>query len=84
MTSLPCRPCRRVRPETPFGGHSLYWEGPWRGADDLELAALGWVDWFNHTRIHSSLGYLTPAQIEAEYYRHINAVEQPLPAELTV
>ena len=31
------------------------WEGPWRGADDLELATLGWwVDWFNHTRI--SLG----------------------------
>ena len=62
----------------------VYWEGPWRGADDLELATLGWVDWFNHTRIHSSLGYRTPAQIEAEYYRHINAVEQPLPAELTV
>jgi len=24
----------------------VYWEGPWRGADDLELATLGWVDWF--------------------------------------
>ena len=62
----------------------VYWEGPWRGADDLELATLGWVDWFNHTRLHSSLGYQTPAEIEAEYYRHTNAVEQPLPAELTV
>lgn len=62
----------------------VYWEGPWRGADDLELATLGWVDWFNHTRIHSSLDYQTPAEIEAEHYRPINAVEQPLPAELTV
>jgi len=62
----------------------VYWEGPWRGADDLELATLGWVDWFNHTRIHSSLGYRTPAEIEAEHYRQTHAVEQPLPAELTV
>src|SRR5664279_2358558 len=23
----------------------VYWEGPWKGADDLELATLGWVDW---------------------------------------
>ena len=38
----------------------VYWEGPWRGADDLELATLGWVDWFNHTRLHSSLAYQTP------------------------
>lgn len=30
----------------------VFWEGPWRGADDLELATLGWVDWFNHVRIH--------------------------------
>lgn len=62
----------------------VYWEGPWRGVDDLELATLGWVDWFNHTRIHSSLGYRTPAEIEAEYYRHNHAIEQPLVAELTV
>lgn len=32
----------------------VYGEGPWRGPDDLELATLGWVDWFNHTRL--SLG----------------------------
>jgi len=46
----------------------VYWEGPWAGADDLELATLGWVDWFNQTRIHSSLGYRTPAEVETEYY----------------
>ena len=23
------------------------WEGPWRGVDDLELATLNWVHWFN-------------------------------------
>ena len=63
------------------------WEGPWRDADELELelelATLDWVDWHNHTRIHSSLKYATPAEVEAEYYRHIHAAEQPLAAELT-
>ena len=62
----------------------VVWEGPWRGPDDLELATLGWVDWFNHIRIHSSLGYRTPAEVEAEYYGHNQAVERTLPAELTV
>ncbi len=44
----------------------IYWEGPWRNADDLELATLGWVDWFNNTRLHSGLSYRTPAEVEAE------------------
>jgi transposase InsO family protein len=46
----------------------VYWEGPWKGADDLELATLGWVDWFNHVRIHSALSYCTPAEIEVQFY----------------
>ena len=46
----------------------VHWEGPWKGADDLELATLGWVDWFNHTRLHSSLDYRPPAEVEADHY----------------
>jgi putative transposase len=46
----------------------VYWEGPWKGADDLELATLGWIDWFNHVRIHSALNYCTPAEVEAQFY----------------
>jgi len=61
------------------------WEGPWRGLDDLELATLGYVDWFNHTRLHSSLDYKTPAEFEAEYYRHMHAPEQrSLSGQLTL
>ena len=62
----------------------VYWEGPWDGADELELATLGWVDWFNHTRLHSSLSYRTPAEVEAEYYRENQPAEQPLAGQLTV
>jgi len=59
----------------------VHWEGPWKGADDLELATLGWVDWFNHTRLHSSLGYRSPAEVEAEHYRQHQPAEQLLAGE---
>jgi len=53
----------------------VYRERPWTGADDLELATLGWVDWFNHTRLPSSLSYRTPAEVETEYHRHNQSLE---------
>jgi putative transposase len=43
----------------------IYRRGPWRGREDLELATLEWVDWFNHRRRFSAIGYLPPAQYEA-------------------
>jgi putative transposase len=43
-------------------------EGPWRGTDDLELATLSWVCWFNENRLHSSLGYAPPLEYEAAYH----------------
>ena len=39
-------------------------EGPWRGVDDLELATLSWVHWFNHNRLHSSLQNVPPIEYE--------------------
>lgn len=56
-------------------------EGPWRGVDDLELATLSWVHWFNETRLHSAIGHVPPVEFEAEHYRHINARQQPLSGE---
>lgn len=43
--------------------------GPWRGADDLEVATCGWVAWFNDVRLHGELDDHTPAEIEAAYHR---------------
>ena len=37
----------------------------WRSRAQLELAVVGYIGWFNTSRLHSSLGYLTPAEIEA-------------------
>ncbi len=43
----------------------VYRRGPWRGREDLELATLEWVDWFNHRRLFGVLGYVPPATYEA-------------------
>lgn len=59
-------------------------DGPFRSADDLELATLSWVHWFNENRLHSSIGYLTPIEKENEYYREMNSQRQPALGELTL
>jgi len=43
-------------------------EGPWRAVDDLELATLSWVHWFNQNRLHSALGHMPPIEFEAAYH----------------
>ena len=39
----------------------------WRTRSQLELAIVEYIGWFNHTRLHESLGDLPPAEIEALY-----------------
>ena len=46
----------------------VYRRGPWRGREDLELATLEWVDWFNNRRLFGALGYVTPAEYEASWH----------------
>jgi putative transposase len=41
--------------------------GPWRGLDDIELATLEGVDWYNHRRLHGACDNLPPADFEAAY-----------------
>ena len=43
-------------------------DGPFRGVDDLELATADWVWWFNHNRLHGSIGHVPPVEFEAAYY----------------
>ena len=52
--------------------------GPWRGLDDLELATLEWVDWFNHRRLLEPIGNMPPAEAETRYYAQ--AEEQAIAA----
>ena len=41
---------------------------PFRDVGDLELATFQWVSWWNSKRLHASLDYRTPEQVETEYY----------------
>ena len=37
----------------------------WRTREHLEFAIVEYLGWFNHDRLHSSLGDLPPAEFEA-------------------
>jgi putative transposase len=49
--------------------------GPWRNLDDVEIATLEWVDWFNNRRLFEALGNIPPTEAEATYYRTIQPSE---------
>jgi putative transposase len=41
----------------------------WRNLQEVELATLEWVDWFNHQRLLGPIGNIPPAEAEANYYQ---------------
>ena len=43
----------------------------WPTRESVELATLEWVSWFNHHRLLKPIGYIPPAEAEANYYRHL-------------
>lgn len=47
---------------------------PWRNVDEVEFATFEYVDWFNQRRLHSEIGHLPPAELEARFYD-----QQPAP-----
>jgi putative transposase len=51
---------------------------PWDDVDELELATLSWVHWFNHERLHRYCGHVPPAEFEAAFY----AAQQTDPARV--
>ena len=52
----------------------LVWRSkPFRTPGELELATFQWVSWWNTKRLHASLDYKTPQQVENEYYEHQTA-----------
>jgi transposase InsO family protein len=51
--------------------------GPWRTVEQVELATLEWVSWWNNQRLHGELDMRTPAEVETQHYA---GLESPLPA----
>ena len=49
----------------------IHRRAPWKTKEAVELATLQWVAWFNHHRLLEPIGYIPPAEAEANYYRHL-------------
>lgn len=54
----------------------LRMQGPWRTVEEVELATLEYVWWWNHERLHGKLGMRTSFEVEEAYY----AETESLPA----
>ena len=55
--------------------------GPWRTVQQVELATLEYVWWWNNQRLHGELGYRTPTEVEDAYYADLES-PHPAPAGL--
>jgi transposase InsO family protein len=49
----------------------IHRRGPWKTKAAVELATLEWVAWFNTQRLLGPIGYIPPAEAEANYYRQL-------------
>jgi len=49
----------------------IHRRAPWKTREAVELATLEWVAWFNHIRLLEPIGYIPPAEAEANYYRQL-------------
>ncbi|MFH0410480.1 IS3 family transposase [Corynebacterium sp. L4756] len=41
----------------------------WDDVIEVEIATFEWVSWWNETRLHQSLGYRTPVEVETEFWK---------------
>ena len=52
----------------------IHRRGPWRCFEAVEFATLAWVDWFNNRRLLEPLGFITPAEAEANHYASLDTI----------
>jgi transposase InsO family protein len=62
---------------------TVFHPGPYKTLADVEYATAGWVDWYNHRRLHGTLGMLTPAEYEQAHYAASKPQQQPQPTAAT-
>ena len=49
----------------------IHRRAPWKTRESVELATLQLVHWFNHIRLLEPIGYIPPAEAEANYFRQL-------------
>jgi transposase InsO family protein len=57
--------------------------GRWSRIEDLELATLEWVWWFNNHRLLGPLGHVPPAEFEQMHHTRQTAQSEPLALKST-
>lgn len=43
--------------------------GPWRSVEQVDIATLEYVEWFNHRRLFEACGDIPPAELDTAHYR---------------
>ena len=46
-------------------------QGPWKTVEEVELATLGWVHWYNTERLHGHCGDIPPDEHEEAHYAQL-------------
>ena len=49
----------------------IYRRAPWKTKEAVELATAKWAAWFNNHRLLKPIGFILPAETEANYHRQI-------------
>ena len=57
-----------------FKAKVIHRRSSWRRIEDVELATMHWVSWFNHRRLLEPIGSVPPAEAEDAYYAALEAM----------
>ena len=49
----------------------IHRRAPWKTKEAVELATLDWLAWFNNHRLLEPIGYIPPAEAEANHCRQL-------------
>ncbi|CAN5118557.1 hypothetical protein BH09ACT8_BH09ACT8_62420 [soil metagenome] len=56
---------------------TIFHAGPYKTIADVEFATAAWVDWYNNSRLHSSIGLIPPNEFETIYYAALTPRNSP-------
>ena len=62
----------------------IYRAGPWRTVEDVELATVSWVDWYNRRRLHGYCQNIPPAEYEDHDHQQQALAGIPQPGKLSL
>ena len=52
----------------------IHRKGSWKSFEEVEIATLEWVNWFNHQRLFEPIGNIPPAEAEENYYAALDKI----------